>query len=179
MATTVLLTADELLALPEAERGELIAGVMRPVSPVGKPHWRLTGRLDRRVGGFAEEHDLGEVGPEAGFILSRDPDTVLGPDLSFVRAERLPPLAEEGFFEGPPDLAVEVLSPSNTATEVARKVALYLEAGCPLVWVVDGPRRHVHVHRPGRPPRTLGIGDALDGADVLPGFTLPLAELFG
>lgn len=179
MVTTALMTADELYALPDERRGELIRGVIQPVTPVGKPHWRITGLLDRRVGVFVEAHGLGEIGPEAGFILFRNPDTILGPDLAFVRADRLPPLSEEGFFEGPPDLAIEVLSPSNTPVQIADKVALYLEAGTRLVWVVDPPQRTVTVHAPGLTPRTLRVGDTLDGGDVLPGFALPLAELFG
>jgi Uma2 family endonuclease len=179
MATTALMTAEDLYALPDERRGELIRGGMSTVAAVGNPHWRLTGRLIRWVSAFVYERGLGEVGPEGGFILGRDPDTVLAPDLAFVRADRLPSLDVQGYLALAPDLAVEVISPSNSAAQIAEKVALYLEAGTRLVWVVDAPRRSVTSHAPGRPPRTLGVGDALDGEDVLPGFALPLADLFG
>ncbi|MBA3416878.1 MAG: Uma2 family endonuclease [Chloroflexia bacterium] len=180
MTTTALMTAEELYALPKERRGELIAGVMCPMPPVDLDHVDDVGRLIRRIGNFAEEHAPGIVGPEGGFRLHRDPDTVLAPDVAYVRRDRVPPPGERtGFPDLAPDLAVEVRSPSNTAAEIARKVVLYLEAGTRLVWVVDRPRREVTSHAPGRPPRTLGVGDTLDGEDVLPGFTLPLAALFG
>lgn len=179
MATTTLWTPEELLTQAGAEHGDLIRGVVQPVTPGGNPHWRLTGFLDRRVGAFVEERGLGAVGPEGGFILGRNPDTVLGPDVAFVRAERLPPLSQEGFLEFAPDLAIEVVSPSNTRAQISEKVAIYLEAGTNLVWVVDPPRRMGTVFAPSRPARTLRDGDSLDGEDVLPGFTLPLPELFG
>ena len=179
MATTLLLTAEDLLALPDHQRGELIEGVLRPMPPANFDHFNDTGRLILRVGAFVEAHGLGVVGAEGGFRLRRDPDTVLAPDVAYVRQERLPPPGQRaGFPDLAPDLVVEVLSPSNTPAEVARKVAIYLAAGTELVWVVDRPRQSVTVHRAGRPQRTLGLGDVLEGEDVLPGFGLPLAELF-
>ncbi len=179
MVTTALMTAEELYALPDEWRGNLIRGVMQPMPPVDLGHVDVVGRFIRRIGNFADEHAPGIVGPEGGFRLQRNPDTVLAPDVAYIRRDRVPPPEQRsGFPDLAPDLAVEVLSPSNTAAEIGRKVAIYLEAGTRLVWVVDRPRREVTSHALGRAPRTLGVGDTLDGEDVLPGFALPLAELF-
>ncbi len=127
----------------------------------------------------ASGHAPGLVGPEIGFVLAVAPDTLLAPDVSYTREDWLPPESARGrFLRLAPDLAVEVLSPTDTAAEIAEKVSLYLEAGTRLVWVVDPRRRTVAVHTPDRVARTLVVGDTLDGGDVLPGFVLPLAELF-
>lgn len=119
------------------------------------------------------------VAAETGFVLEHDPDTVLAPDIAFVRADRLPPRSErQGFLDLPPDLAVEVACPSQSRPSAERKVAEYLDAGVSLVWVLWPTRKTISVHRSNREPLVLGIGDVLDGEDVLPGFRLPLAELF-
>jgi Uma2 family endonuclease len=177
-STASLMTADDLDRVPDDERGELLRGVMLPVAPVRRVHWKVTGKFDRSLGNYADANRLGDVGPEAGFLLERDPDTVLAPDISFVAAGREWPDDALGWPEMAPDLAVEVLSPSNTRREIALKVEIYLRAGVRLVWVADAEARTVVVHAAGRPPRTLGVGDALDGEDVLPGYRLPLADLF-
>ncbi|HET7095367.1 MAG TPA: Uma2 family endonuclease, partial [Thermomicrobiales bacterium] len=83
------MTAEDLWALPEDQRGELIRGEMTPVTPVGNPHWKIVGRLLGRLDPFVEERGLGDVGAEGGFILRRDPDVVLAPDVAFVRAGRV------------------------------------------------------------------------------------------
>ncbi|MDP9363937.1 MAG: Uma2 family endonuclease [Chloroflexota bacterium] len=114
-----------------------------------------------------------------GLFLAHEPDTVVAPDVAFVRAERLPsPSERRGFSPVVPDLAVEVVSPSDRQAKVDEKVALYLAAGVPLLWVAYPRRRVVRVHRPGREPVELGEGDVLDGEDVLPGFRLPVADVF-
>ncbi len=81
-------------------------------------------------------------------------------------------------IDGPADLAVEVVSPNDRPAEIAEKVAFYLEHGVPLVWVAYPRPRHVVVHRPGQPPRTFGADDTLDGEEIVPGFRLPVAEVF-
>jgi Uma2 family endonuclease len=105
----------------------------------------------------------------------RNPDTVLAPDVPFVRQER--DLDERGFYPGPPDLAVEVISPSDTYTEVDEKVAKYLACGTPMVIVVDPRKRSASVYTPGNFIR-VSVDDTLDGGDVVPGWKLPLRELF-
>jgi Uma2 family endonuclease len=133
----------------------------------------------RLLAGHIETHglDLVCVGP-MGFVLEREPDTVRGPDVSLVRASRVPPPHHSGYIDAAPDLVVEILSPSNKRREVQDKVRDYQGAGAGLIWVVDPPKRLVVVHAPGTPARTLAGDDVLDGGDVVPGFRLPLAQLF-
>lgn len=176
-----LLKAEEYYLLPEEPgwRDELVEGsvVREPMPSFG--HGSASVKIARLLGNWVEPRGLGEVVGECGFVLRRDPDTVRGPDAAFVSAERLATWNGEGpFFEGAPDLAVEVLSPSNTRGEVERKVREYLAAGARRVWVVDPASRSVTVHRSGVAPRRLGQEDALDGGDVLPGFTLPVSRIF-
>ncbi|HEU0115708.1 MAG TPA: Uma2 family endonuclease, partial [Thermomicrobiales bacterium] len=128
MTITTRMTAEDLWALPEDQRGELIRGEMTPVAPVGNPHWKIVGRLIAALGAFVENHRLGDIGPEGGFILARDPDVVVAPDVAFVRAGRVAD-DQPGFMPLAPDLAIDVISPSNSAPELSRRVRLYLDAG--------------------------------------------------
>ncbi len=180
MVSTTLLTAADLLEMPDdGVRHELIRGELTGMNPTGFHHLEIGGLLSRRMGTFAEQHGLGVVGGEAGFVFSRDPDTVLAPDIVFVRADRLPPRDErQGFLALAPDLAVEILSPSDRAIEVNEKVVIYLQAGVRLVWIIDPRRRTVTAYAADRTARVLVEGDDLDGGDVLPAFRLPLTELF-
>jgi Uma2 family endonuclease len=110
--------------------------------------------------------------------LARDPDTVRGPDLSFVSRERLSNFDDTRFFSGAPDLAVEILSPSNRRGAIHAKVADYLAAGARLVWVIDPKRKSVTTYRTLLAPRRLELHEALHGEDVLPGMTIPLESIF-
>jgi Uma2 family endonuclease len=122
---------------------------------------------------------LGVVtGAETGFHIARRPDTVRAPDVGFVRNDRVPNTTIQGFFEGPPDLAVEVLSPDDRPAEVAAKVADWLASGCLAVWLVDPAEKTATIHRQDVPPRVVLASNELDGEDVLPGFRLPAAEIF-
>ncbi|MBA3416853.1 MAG: Uma2 family endonuclease [Chloroflexia bacterium] len=178
--TTTLMTAEDLLLMPDDGRKlELVRGELHVMAPVNFEHLEFVGWLQFKIGGFVYANSLGIIGPEGGFVLDRRPDIVLAPDLAFVRADRLPPMADRtSYAEMSPDLAIEVLSPSNRAQEMLDKVLLYLEAGTRLVWIFDPNREAVTVHTPDRVARTLLVGDTLDGGDVLPGFSLPVAELF-
>lgn len=119
------------------------------------------------------------LGAETGFRLAGNPDTVLAPDIAFIKQERLTLASEtEKFWSGAPDLAVEVLSPSDTVYEVDEKVATWLSSGTKMVWVVSPKMRSIHIHRSGASIQTLSEGDVLDGQDIVPGFRLNLAELF-
>ena len=180
MLMTKLVTAEDLLAIDDDYRYDLIRGELFRMSPAGPSHGALTFAFGVRIGLFVTEHKLGEVfAAETGFALEHDPDTVLAPDIAFIRADRLPPgELPDSFMDVPPDLVVEVASPSQGGPSIARKVARYLDAGVPLVWVLRTRRKTISVHRSGREVIVLGIGDVLDGEDVLPGFRLPLAELF-
>ena len=116
---------------------------------------------------------------EAGYILARDPDTVRGPDVSYVQAKRIPPSGvPEGFWDLAPDLAVEVVSSSETAEEVREKVRDFLRAGTPLVWTIYPRAREVIVHTPDGIARTYTTHDTLAFSDLLPGFACSVDELF-
>lgn len=181
MATTKLMTAEDLWQLDdEPGRFDLIRGELIRMSPAGFRHGKLSALMTRRIADFVYTHRLGDVvGAETGFVLARDPDVVLAPDAAFVRSERLPSEDEqEGFLELAPDLVVEVVSPSDRSRDVHAKVRAYLDAGVMLVWVVDPGSQDVTVYTPDRTARVFVTGDELDGGDVLPGFRLPVADIF-
>ena len=178
MVTTRTLTAEDLWALPERDRGELVDGEMLPVNPVTLAHGIVVGRLVARLATWAEASAFGEVGPEVGFLLRRHPDTVLAPDVSVVTRVVAEAAPARGFAEVVPVLAAEVLSPDDNPREIERKVDIYLEAGVALVWVVDPGRRTVSVHLPDREPQVLRGDNVLEGGEVLPGFAVALAYLF-
>ncbi len=158
---------------------ELIRGELRPMSPSGGPHGDATSRVSFYVNGVVYGDDLGMTfAAETGFFLERDPDTVKAPDFAFVAYERLPDPLPEGYVPLVPDLAVETRSPNDTAREVAEKVEEWLAAGVRLVWVIEPRKRTITTHRQGRSPQFLGVGDTLDGEDVLPGLSVPVERLF-
>jgi Uma2 family endonuclease len=176
-----LMTAEELARLPDDgfHRYELVRGELRTMAPPGMDHGEDASNLVYFLKAHVRTYGGGRVFVESGVRLARDPDTVRGPDVSYIAEHRLPPPGQRsGFFQGAPDLAVEVVSPSNSAADVAEKVQEYLTAGGRLVWVVDRPRRAVTVHRADGSRQQLGVGDTLSGEDVLPGFALPVAEVF-
>lgn len=181
MATTRLYTAEDLLDLKgTAFDYELIRGELREVSPAGVDASMTAGVIYVALFPFVTSRKLGYLTTsDGGFYLSHNPDTLVAPDVGFIRHERVPAdFTRVGFCPVPPDLAVEVVSPSNRPGEVAEKVDLYLEAGVSLVWSVDPRRRTVTVYRAGRAPRRLSMGDELDGEEILPGFRLPVANIF-
>lgn len=179
--TTGLLTLEEFERLPkeDAYRVELSRGrVVREPPPSARHGW-LVQKLFRLLVGHVGEHGIGIVINETGFLLSVDPPTVRGPDLAVILSENLPQDGlPEGWWTRPPDLAIEVLSPSNSAVEIGEKVLDYLGAGTPLVWVVDPHTETVTVHGPRRESRWLTLGDDLEGGEALPGFRIALADLF-
>jgi Uma2 family endonuclease len=175
------LTAEEYAHLPDREDGhkdELVRGSVVCEPPPSFDHGATALRIARLLAELVERHDLGRVVGEAGFMLARGPDTVRGPDASFVSTERLAGHRGETFFEGAPDLAVEVISPSSSMSSVAEKTRDYLAAGARLVWNVDPERATVTVHARDRRPAVLAGEDRLEGGDVLPGFSIPVRRLF-
>jgi len=137
-------------------------------------------KIGRVLGNFVEERGLGRVyGADGGFQIAHDPDTVRCPDVAFVRAERIPPGRNTGFFQGAPDLAVEIISPTDRPGEVKAKAKDWLEAGCRIVWLVDPETRTVAVYRGRAKAVVLRESDTLSGGDVLPGFSLAVSEIFG
>lgn len=175
-----LLTESDLAGLPDdGLLHELRAGLLLAEPRPFPLHARVQARIVVLVDAFVRARGLGVVLSDAGFLLARDPDTVRGPDVSFVRRGRWDAVADENrFFPGAPDLAVEVLSPSNRRAELKLKVADYLDAGAAGVWVVDPAEKAVTVYLPGAAPVRLDAGDTLDGGGVLPGFAIQVATLF-
>jgi Uma2 family endonuclease len=175
-----LITAEELLQMPEFEKhAELVNGEIVRMAPAGEEH----GEIAISIGGFlhqyVRQHKLGKVyAAETGFVLSRDPDTVRAPDVAFVSAERLKRKARAAYFEGSPDLAVEVVSPSEREGEVKAKVQNYLCAGAKLMWIIRPPAQTITIHRPQSQPRVLTLDDTLDGEDGVPGFAVPVRDIF-
>lgn len=182
MATDLrTMTADELLAMPnDGIRRELVAGELREMTPAGWQHGRIAGTIASELGPYVRKHGLGAMATaEASFRLSADPDTVRVPDVSFVRRERLDAVGDTaGYWPGAPDLAVEVISPNDRYSEVKAKVREYLAAGTRMVVVVDPDDRTVTVHRPGSDPVELDETGVIDGGDVVPGWTLPVRDIF-
>jgi Uma2 family endonuclease len=168
-------TAEELFAVGDIGRCELVRGELIMMMPPGGLHGLVVTRIASHLLAYAEPQGLGSVLTESGYVLSRDPDTVRGPDVSFLRAGREVPTA---FIEGAPDLVVEVVSPGDRPGMVREKVAEWLEAGASAVWVVDPRARTVVVHVAGRDALEVKEDETLSGDPVLPGFELPLARLF-
>jgi Uma2 family endonuclease len=177
---TQLMTADDLWNLPEDHmRHELVKGELRTMAPAGFDHGAVGINLATGLAHFVKKHQLGTVvGPDTGFIISRDPDTVRAPDCAFVRRDRVPTPRPLKFWPGAPDLAVEVLSPSDTAFEVDEKVQEMLDAGTEEVIVVNPRQKTVKIFRKGQTALVLGVADTLENLSVLPGFRCPVAEIF-
>ena len=173
--------AEELLEMPDdGFRYELGRGELVKMPPAGFNHGVTGNRLNLSLSNYVYENELGEVCmAETGFLLERSPDHVLAPDGAFVRQERVEPAGEfEGFFPGPPDLAIEVISPSDRYTEVEAKVEEWFSAGTLMVIVVNPRNRTVRVYRSLTDSDLLTEQDTLDGGDVVPGWRLPVADIF-
>lgn len=182
MSVKHLITADELWTMPEVpgKRFELINGEMVEVPGTGAIHSWIMGNIYRVLFAFAMQNRLGRVFADgASYVLRRDPDHVRIPDVSFVSREHLPAAGMPvGYWQLAPDLAVEVVSPEDRATEVREKARDYLDAGTRQVWVFWPDERTVTVHMPGRAPVDLGPEDLLAGGDLLPGFSVRVGDFF-
>jgi Uma2 family endonuclease len=174
------ITAEEFWALPETEgKRELVRGEVVTWMPVGGIHADIAAELLLRLRTWAKQGGHGYVAQEAGYLVQRNPDGVRAADVSFVRQDRIPERGiPEGFWNLAPDLAVEVVSPYETAQDIWDKVNDYLNAGTPLVWVVYPRSKHVVVYRPNGMAQTLQVSDQLQEMQVLPGFSIKVSELF-
>lgn len=181
-AEPVLMTAEDLLKLPsDGWRYELVDGRLVRMSPTGRGHGRIVMTLLRAIDRFVEDGGLGEVlPPETGFWISSpgEPDTVLAPDIAFLRGSREQDAASEGFPRLAPDLVVEVASPSQGRREMSAKARRWLDGGAQLVWVVSPEARLVEVWRHRELERVVTPDEELSGDDVLPGFVFPVRQLF-
>ncbi len=182
---TTRMTTEQLLALPDdgVERW-LIRGQLRekPMTYRNRWHSRVTVRMARFLDVWLDQQPepRGSVlCGEAGVRLSRDPDSTVGVDVVYVSAEVAAQQAEDTtLIDGVPVLAVEILSPNDTQDEINEKIDTYLGAGVALVWIIDPRRRTVTIHRPGREPEFVNALQELTGEPHLPGFRVPVAELF-
>jgi Uma2 family endonuclease len=175
---TTLMTANELLQPHIPEHAELVRGVLVVREPPGFRHAGITALFTTTLTNYVRADGLGLVlAGDGGFKLASNPDTVRGADIAFVRRERLPDPLPVGFASFAPDLVVEILSPGDRPGEVLAKVGDWLEAGARLVWVIDPERRIARVYRQDGNETIVTAEGALDGEDVLPGFSCPLASI--
>jgi Uma2 family endonuclease len=175
---TKLMTADELLAMPDdgAHRYELVRGELITMSPAGADHGDIAMEIGTSLHQYAKTHGLGKVySSDTGFVIARNPDTVRQPDVSFVVAPRV--VKTEKFVPATPDLAVEVISPTDSYAEVEEKVDEYISAGTQMVIVIN-PRTRTATITTATGVTRLTIEDTLTGGDVVPGWSLPMRELF-
>jgi Uma2 family endonuclease len=174
------MTADDLTRLPRGRaRHELVRGELRTMSLFEIPEALAVSNLAHSLHNFACDRHLGSVLPSVGYRLETDPDTVRGPAVSFITRERVEAIGRiPGYWLEAPALAVEVYAPSDIYSHVAERVADYLEHGTPLVWVLDARRHIVTAHRPGQRVQVYAGDAVLDAEGVIPGWKLPLGELF-
>ena len=182
MSTTVQqTTAEELLRMPDdGFRYELVRGELIKMSPAGNKHGRFAANVTTSLGPHVKANKLGAVyAAETGFWLASEPDTVRAPDVAFVSQKRLDEVGDvDGFWPGAPDLVVEVISPSDTYTEVEEKVFAWLGAGARMVVVVNPRKRAATVYRSLTDIRVLTEDDTLNGSDVVPGWTMAVKNIF-
>lgn len=179
-----LMTAVELEELPSMMDGndyryELIRGELKILSLNEPVHGIITARITMLVGQYKKSFDLGLFCVATGFIVERDPDTVLGADVAFISHNRLAAIENfDNFIPFAPDLAIEVLNSTDAVEAIHEKVALYFAAGSKALWIFYPKRRTVAVYASPTDVRILTEADTLDGGDVLPGFQLSLAKLY-
>lgn len=175
-----LLTAEDLLKKSDdGFRYELVKGIILRMPPPGFEHGILTIEIGQFLAEYVKRHKLGRVCAETGFKIAEDPDTVLAPDAAFVSQNSIDEQGiPKGYWIGAPDLAVEIISPNDTYTEVAEKANQWLNAGCKMVWVVNPRRETVEVYRSTEDITVLRGDDILEGGEVIEGFQCSVEDLF-
>ena len=176
-----LLTADDLTKQPDnGTRYELVKGVLRKMPPAGFEHGICAAEIGSRLNVHVRTHQLGYVyGAETGFKIAQNPDTVRAPDAAFVRQASIERQGiVKGYWEGAPDLAIEVISPGDTYAEVAEKVEEWFAAGCTMVWGINPRRETVEVYRSNEDFTVLRGTDTLEGGDVVEGFQCQVQDIF-
>lgn len=174
-----LMTAEELLDVHVPnKRVELVRGVLVVHELPGYEHGRITAELAFILGKYIKEKSAGQlVVGDTGFHIASDPDTVRGPDLACIRADRVPDPHTHGFPVLGPDLVVEVLSPSDRPGAILAKVGDWLEGGARLIWIIDPARRLARIYRQDGTESVKADNEVLDGEDVLPGFSCSVAAI--
>jgi Uma2 family endonuclease len=174
-----LVSAAELFQMPDLGRCELVRGELIRMPPAGFKHGLIVINLSSLLDNFVKSRNLGKItGAETGFHIQRDPDTVRAPDVAFIRMNRLPEEPPQEYFDGPPDLAVEVLSPNDRASEVQKKIRDWLNAGCCAVWIVDPETKSVTIYKSTHDIIALSTSDKLNDVLLLPGFSATVSEIF-
>jgi Uma2 family endonuclease len=179
MSTKTLLTAAELEQMPDDDsvRTELDEGELITRPPASMDHGGIEAEIVGILRDYVKRHGLGKVyGSSAGFRLKED--TVREPDASFVRSSRAATVKNKGFAKGAPDLAVEIISPSDTVRQIMRKVKQYFAAGTHTVWIVYPDEQEVNVLEATGADRWLKGDDTIEAPELLPGFSVPVSQFF-
>ena len=171
-------TAEEFAELYDEVRAELVRGVVEVRDSPGTPHGWVATEMVVAIYKYLESHPIGSVMVDVDHVLERGPDTVRRPDVSFMSNARGAGTPPRKMFEFSPDLPIEVVSPSNRLAAITKKLAEYFRTGARMVWIANPKNRTVTVHAPDAVPYVLGMGEILDGGDVLPGFRVPIDKLF-
>ena len=175
------ITAEQLLKMDaKGMRGELIRGVFCPTMSAGMKHGEIVVNLVMLLGAEIKPNRLGRLmASDSGVKVETDPDTVREPDIAYFSRDRLALDADvPGYAEVPPDLVVEVVSPSDSVRGTNDKARMWINTGVQLVWVIWPETKMIEVHRPAQPVTTLRETDTLTGENILPQFTVPVADIF-
>jgi len=179
---TKLLTAEEFFHLPDPQDGskrELVRGEVVVMSRPGFEHGEIQLNIGSLIKEFLRKQRIGRVISESGIITEHQPDTVRGPDISYYSKERVPLEGRiVGYHDQPPDLCVEIVSPSNSKRELRAKIKEYFFAGVRMVWVIEPEDRSITILQAPDEGRTLYDNALVEGGDVLPGFTCKVSDLF-
>jgi Uma2 family endonuclease len=178
-AKTKSITGEELATMGDIGPCELIEGRIMPMSPTGDEHGKIVANIGAELLTYVRSHKLGKVRVgEVGIYTRRNPDTVRGADVLFISNERYVQRKSPGYLDVAPDLVVEILSPNDRWTETTQKLREYFAIGVHLVWVADPQARSVYAYRALTDVREFTENDDLPGDDVLPGFSVKVAQLF-
>ena len=175
------ITAEQLLKMDaKGMRGELIRGVFCPTMSAGMKHGEIVVNLVMLLGAEIKPNRLGRLmASDSGVKVETDPDTVREPDIAYFSRDRLALDADvPGYAEVPPDLVVEVVSPSDSVRGTNDKARMWINTGVQLVWVIWPETKMIEVHRPAQPVTTLRETDTLTGENILPQFTVPVKDIF-
>ena len=174
-----LITGEELAEMADLGPCELLDGRIVPMPPPGPLHAKLESEVDWWLRSWVKQTRRGHVlVGDAGIFIRRNPDTVRGADVAYVSNERWARRGAAAYLEVAPELVVEIVSPNDRWGDIMDKLADYFAAGVDRVWLVDPFRKQVFVHRSVTDVRALEPDDALTDDEILPGFSLPLADLF-
>ncbi len=173
------ISGEELLAMGDIGPSELVRGEVVHRMPTGHPHGLIENLIAFFLTLFLRERKSGRVlTGEVGIYTQRQPDTIRAADVVFISNERLQQVQPSGYLDVAPELVVEIMSPSNTWSEVHKKLAEYFAIDVKMVWVVDPQLEQIHVYRGVDTVKLIQKADKLTGEDVLPEFEVALAEIF-